>query len=194
MTLSYRDPRGDQNKGVLEDVFGNDISTFNDLKVDSTEDSSHDGQDDLGNSDKITGNDQTSQKNNFTSRVKDPIINGHCPWFEKLYLAEWRLTKLFYEKGPFEEQNGDEQMTNVGLQLGKSENEIREERIQRLATRVEESAASRGGPYYDCEFGTQFQAETEVSSLIMGYSNFFERSKLENIVEKIGFDTSNFII
>lgn len=148
------------------------------------------------NDDVITdGGNKVKDTNKFKSKVKDPIIDANCPWFEKLYLAEWRLSKLFYEKGPFEAQNGDESMSNAGLSLGQSENEIREERIQRLSNRIEEEATSRGGnSNYNCEFGTKFTAETEISSLIMGYSNYFDRSKLEAIVEKIGFDTSSFIL
>ena len=34
VTVSYRDPRGDQNKGVLEDLYGNDIASFKNLNID----------------------------------------------------------------------------------------------------------------------------------------------------------------
>lgn len=145
------------------------------------------------NDDGITGGSKNKKNTKFKSKVKDPIIDANCPWFEKLYLAEWRLRKLFYEKGPFDAQSGDESMSNAGLSFGQSENEIREKRIERLSNRIEEEAKSRGGnSNYDCSFGTKFIAETEISSLIMGYSNYFDRSRLESIVEKIGFDTSSF--
>ena len=34
MTVSYRDPKGDQDKGILEDMFGNDISSFKNVNID----------------------------------------------------------------------------------------------------------------------------------------------------------------
>lgn len=34
VTLSYKDPRGDQSERVVEDVFGNDLATFSGFNVD----------------------------------------------------------------------------------------------------------------------------------------------------------------